>query len=159
MNGSDKAFKDTIAPYELNSTLNEPDGKWLQSHRINRYRDWDELRFSVRTVERFASKFRNKIQILVNAVGPEGTAASATPENPSNIVGKQRPSWMNFDSPETAETIQILAQEDFFSESEQGCLPTFNSLTIENQIYNTKSDVDRVCYSQTIRLFAFLTIQ
>ena len=144
VNGSDKAFQDTIAPYELSSTLNDPEGKWLNSHRINRYRDWDELRYSIRTVENYAGHFRNKIQILVNAVGPEGVAATATPENPSKITGKQRPLWMNLDNRETAGIVQILAQEDFFSESEHGCLPTFNSLTIENQIYNTKSNVDRV---------------
>lgn len=157
VNGSDKAFQDTIAPYELNSTLNDPDGKWLRSHRVNRYRDWDELRYSIRTVESYARQFRNKIQILVNAVGPESAAATATPENPSKINGKQRPLWMNFDNQETADTVQILAQEDFFSESDQGCLPTFNSLTIENQIYNTKSDVDRVSASISTS-FTILTV-
>jgi hypothetical protein len=40
--------------------------------------------------------------------------------------------------------LQVLSQEDFFGEEEAKCLPTFNSLTIENQIYNTPSDTDRV---------------
>lgn len=144
VNGSDKAFQDAIAPYEAVSPLNDPEGKWLQNHRVNRYRDWDELRYSIRTVESYAGHFRNKIQILVNAVGPECAAANATLENLPKISGKQRPLWMNFENPETADAVQILSQEDFFSESEQGCLPTFNSLTMENQIYNTESDVDRV---------------
>jgi hypothetical protein len=139
-----QSFLDTLVPYELNSTLNEPDGKWLQHHRTNRYRDWDELRYSIRTVEKYAESFRNKIQILVNAVGPEGAAATATVEMPSNIIGKQVPSWLDLAKQETEDNVQILAQEDFFAEEEQGCLPTFNSLTIENQIHNTKSTTDRV---------------
>jgi hypothetical protein len=112
---------------------------------MNRYRDWDELRYSIRTVEEFAGKFRNKIQLLVNSVGPEGSAAKATSENPSVIKGKQRPRWLN-KKPETLEVVEILAQEDFFRESTKYCLPTFNSLTIENEMWNINSTVDRVRY-------------
>jgi hypothetical protein len=144
VNGSDRAFTDTMYPYEVNSTLNDPEGTWLQSHRMNRYRDWDELRFSIRTVEKYAENIRNKIQILVNSVGTEGIADKAYPENPANITGRQTPLWLNSNK-NTKDIIQIIPQEDFFDVSEQGCLPTFNSLTIENQIFNTKSTVDRVC--------------
>lgn len=128
--------------------LNDPEGKWLKSHQTNRYRDWDELRYSIRTVERHAQSFRGKIQLLVNSVGIEGTAAEATPESPAKIVGKQTPTWLK-DDQATRDVFQILSQEDFFDEDEQGCLPTFNSLTIENQIWNTPSDVDRVGHSLT----------
>ncbi|KAL3428411.1 hypothetical protein PVAG01_01920 [Phlyctema vagabunda] len=141
VNGSDVAFQDTIYPYELNSSLNDQDGQWLRSHRLNRYRDWDELRFSVRSIEKHAATFRNKIQILVNAIGDE-TASRATMDNPSQIVGRQVPLWMKEDQV-TQNVVEILSQEDFFDEKEAACLPTFNSLTIENQIYNTKSDTDR----------------
>jgi hypothetical protein len=131
-------------PYEVNSTLNDAEGTWLQSHRMNRYRDWDELRFSIRTVEKYAPKIRNKIQILVNSVGTEGIADKASPEKPAKITGRQSPLWLN-DHENTNNIIQIIPHEEFFDESEQGCLPTFNSLTIESQIFNTKSTVDRVC--------------
>jgi len=130
-------------PYEANSTLNDPERKWLQSHRTNRYRDWDELRYSIRSVEKYAHNIRNKIQILVNSVGTEGIADKATPESPARITSKQTPLWLSNDE-KTRDIIQIIPQEDFFDESEQGCLPTFNSLTIENQIFNTKSTIDRV---------------
>jgi len=113
---------------------------------VNRYRDWDELRYSIRSVEKYASGFRNKIQILVNAIADPMEAASATVENPAKIGGRQKPLWLN-DDKYTQETVQVLSQEDFFDENEQGCLPTFNSLTIENQIFNTKSDTDRVSTS------------
>jgi hypothetical protein len=144
VNGSDKAFTDTMYPYEVNSTLNDPEGKWLQSHRMNRYRDWDELRFSIRTVEKYAQNIRNKIQILVNSVGTEGIANTASPETPAEITGRQTPLWFN-NNENTSDIVQIIPHEDFFDEPAQACLPTFNSLTIENQIFNTKSTVDRVC--------------
>jgi hypothetical protein len=129
----------------VNSTLNDPEGKWLESHRVNRYRDWDELRYSIRSVEKYAGTFRNKIQLLVNAVANPNEAADATVDNPATIVGKQKPLWLKDDA-ETNDVVQVLSQEDFFDETEQSCLPTFNSLTIENQIFNTKSDTDRVLF-------------
>jgi hypothetical protein len=133
-------------PYEVNSTLNDPEGKWLQAHRMNRYRDWDELRFSIRTVEKYAQNIRNKIQILVNSVGTEGIANKASPHAPAKITGRQTPLWLN-NNESTNNIVQIIPHEDFFDESARACLPTFNSLTIENQIFNTKSTVDRVCWN------------
>ncbi|KAG0645560.1 Xylosylphosphotransferase 1 [Hyphodiscus hymeniophilus] len=143
VNGSEDAFRETIYPYEVNSTLNDPEGEWLESHRVNRYRDWDELRYSIRSIEKYAGNFRNKIQILVNAVADPKDVAHATVENPANIIGRQRPLWLKDDA-QTKDVVQILAQEEFFDENERGCLPTFNSLTIENQIFNTKSNTDRI---------------
>lgn len=150
VNGSDTAFQETIYPYEVNSTLNDVEGKWLESHRVNRYRDWDELRYSIRSVEKYASNFRGKIQLLVNAVADPIEAAKSTVNNPATIAGKQRPLWLN-NNKHTLDTVQVLSQEDFFDETEQGCLPTFNSLTIENQIFNTKSDTDRVSFPHQLR--------
>ncbi|KAI9729520.1 MAG: Xanthine phosphoribosyltransferase 1 [Claussenomyces sp. TS43310] len=142
VNGSEVAFQDTKYPYELESPLNDPEGTWLNSHGVNRYRDWDELRYSVRTVERFAQSFRNKIQILVNSVGREGDARVATLDEPAEIAGRQKPLWIK-DDDNTKDVVEILTQEEFFDESEAACLPTFNSLAIESQIYNTKSTTDR----------------
>jgi hypothetical protein len=120
-----------MRPYELNSSLNDDAGEWIASHGVNRYRDWDELRYSIRSVEKHASSFSNN-QILVNAVvGSDGE------------MTKQRPDWLKSDSV-IGDKLQVLSQEDFFGEEEAQCLPTFNSLTIENQIHNTPSDTDRV---------------
>ena len=130
VNGSDLDFQNTKRPYELNSVLNDVEGTWIKSHGTNRYRDWDELRYSVRSIEKHAGDFRNKIQILVNSLN--GTED-----------GKQIPWWLNADQ-YTSDTIEVLAQEEFFDEEKRVCLPTFNSLTIENQIFNTPSNVDQV---------------
>lgn len=143
VNGSEKSFIDTIRPYELNSSLNEPDGEWLTSHKINRYRDWDELRFSIRTVEKFAASFKGKIMLLVNSVGAEGEAQDATLDRPAIIAGRQSPLWLK-DDEVTRQAVQVIPQEELFNQDEAGCLPTFDSLTIENQIYNTISSTDRV---------------
>lgn len=121
-----------MRPFELNSSLNDPAGEWIASHGVNRYRDWDELRYSIRSVEKYASSFRNKIQLLVNLVqGEDGR------------LQKQRPTWLKDDAA-TQDVVQVLAQDDFFGTTERDCLPTFNSLTIENQIFNTPSDTDRL---------------
>ena len=113
---------------------------------MNRYRDWDELRYSIRTVEKYASSFRNKIQILVNSIADTSEPAISDVDQPAKIWSKQKPLWLKDDA-HTKEVVEILSQEDFFGETERGCLPTFNSLTIENQIFNTESDTDRVSSS------------
>jgi hypothetical protein len=121
-----------MRPYELNSSLNDDAGEWVASHGVNRYRDWDELRYSIRSVEKHARSFSNNVQILVNAVK----------DNDGGMT-KQRPAWLKPNSA-IGDKLQVLSQEDFFGENEAQCLPTFNSLTIENQIHNTPSDTDRV---------------
>lgn len=133
VNGSEKEFQDTKRPYELNSVLNDVEGTWMKSHGKNRYRDWDELRYSLRSIEKYAGNFRNKIQILVNSVN--GTDD-----------GKQIPWWLNAEQ-STHEIVQVLAQEEFFDRDKHVCLPTFNSLTMENQIFNTPSNIDHVSHS------------
>lgn len=130
VNGSDTQFRKTKRPYELNSTLNDADGAWLEQHGQNRYRDWNELKYSIRSIEEFAP-FRNKIQILVNPLVGTGKMPS-----------KQIPLWLDTDK--IGKSLEVLSQEDFFEEDKQGCLPTFNSISIENQLHNTASGVDRV---------------
>ncbi len=127
VNGSEEAFQETKRPFEENSILNDPEGTWISSHGVNRYRDWDELRYAVRSVEKHAQSFRNRIQIIVNSV--RGTEA-----------GKQVPTWL--DRKRSSGTVEVISQEDFMEKKAQACLPTFNSLTIENQLFNTKSDTD-----------------
>jgi Asp-tRNA(Asn)/Glu-tRNA(Gln) amidotransferase C subunit len=134
-----------MRPYELNSTLNDEEGTWIASHSTNRYREWNELRYSLRSVEKYASQFTNRIQILVNAfhnIHEDDSEPAA--------AGKQRPHWLRDDN----DKVQVLSQEEFFGPEERKCLPTFDSLTIENQLYNTKSETDRVRLSHRIRFRA-----
>jgi hypothetical protein len=48
------------------------------------------------------------------------------------VAGKQKPHWLREDN----EKIQVLSQEEFFGPEERKCLPTFDSLTMENQLYS-----------------------
>jgi len=135
VNGSQPELAKTMKPYELNSSLNDAEGVWIASHGSNRYREWDELRYSMRSVEKYAGHFTNRIQILVNAF-----KNSKIDETSPTTYGKQWPQWLRTDM----EKVQVLSQEEFFGPDERKCLPSFDSLTIENQLYNTKSEVDRV---------------
>lgn len=143
MNGSEEAFKSTRHQYELQSSLNDPNGEWISKHSINRYRDWDELRYSLRSLDKNAQGFINKIQLLVNSV-QDSTNINETNYRP------QRPLWLN-DCASTNDNVQILRQEDFFGASVGSCVPTFDSVSIESQIYNTPSSSDQVSYPYDIK--------
>lgn len=132
VNGTDERFVESKQEYERQSVLNDPDGHWISGHGVNRYRDWDELRYSIRSLEKYTGSWRNTIQFLVNSVpGRDGK------------LHKQSPSWLNTEA-KTQEDVQLVSQEELFDDDKQPCLPTFNSLTIENQIFNTNSTTDRV---------------
>ncbi|KAH7029472.1 uncharacterized protein B0I36DRAFT_245594 [Microdochium trichocladiopsis] len=132
VNGSEDAFNQLRHKYELESPLNDPEGKWIAEHGVNRYRDWNELRYSLRSLDTNAAGFLNKVQILVNSYTKDGQKMQG-----------QRPTWMR-DDIGSDEHLQILPQEEFFSKESQKCLPTFNSLSIESQIHLTPSNTDRL---------------
>ncbi|KAI0536385.1 hypothetical protein GGR58DRAFT_528435 [Xylaria digitata] len=137
VNGSDEAFRRSLHVYEEQSPLNDAQGIWISQHSMNRYRDWDELRYSLRSLNAYGKKFINKIQLLVNSVGDDAAASDGADMLP------QRPVWLR-DNNETNEIVQVLNQESFFGEKEKECLPTFNSLSIESQIYMTPSTTDHM---------------
>ncbi|KAI1496231.1 hypothetical protein F5X99DRAFT_422292 [Biscogniauxia marginata] len=137
VNGSDEAFRDIRHVYELESPLNDEAGKWISQHGINRYRDWDELKYSLRSLDVYAKGFINKIQLLVNSVG------SNLYRTDGHHMHPQRPSWLR-DDEATNEHVQVLSHESFFRDEDKECLPTFNSLSIESQIYMTPSSTDQL---------------
>lgn len=137
VNGSDEAFKDVRRNFELESPLNDKEGNWISQHSINRYRDWDELRYSLRSLDVYAKGFINKIQLLVNSVG------GASYEKSGKHMHPQRPTWLK-DDENTNDHVQVLNHESFFREQEKQCLPTFNSLSIESQIFMTPSTTDHL---------------
>ncbi|KAL7625974.1 hypothetical protein AAE478_002743 [Parahypoxylon ruwenzoriense] len=137
VNGSDDEFKEIRHSYEIDSPLNDREGKWISQHSINRYRDWDELRYSLRSLDVYAKGFINKIQLLVNSVGRSSYQKDGKHMHP------QRPTWLR-DDENTNEHVQVLSHESFFRNQEKECLPTFNSLSIESQIYMTPSTTDQL---------------
>ncbi|KAH8159723.1 hypothetical protein CIB48_g8514 [Xylaria polymorpha] len=137
VNGSDEAFRRGLHAYEQQSPLNDAEGIWISRHSMNRYRDWDELRYSLRSLNAYARKFINKIQLLVNSVEDIAAASDGADMLP------QRPIWLR-NNDQTNGVVQVLGQESFFGENEKACLPTFNSLSIESQIYMTPSTTDQM---------------
>ncbi|KAK6080881.1 hypothetical protein SCUP234_04979 [Seiridium cupressi] len=138
VNGSEETFKEIKRNFELQSPLNDPAGKWMAQHSINRYRDWDELRYSMRSLHTYAKGFINKIQILVNSVN-----SNSEYNRDGRGMVPQRPTWLKDDA-STNDFIQVLGQEQFFGEEGRECLPTFNSLSIEAQVHMTRSSTDRL---------------
>jgi hypothetical protein len=138
VNGSEEAFKKIRHSFELQSPLNDPAGKWMAQHSINRYRDWDELRYSMRSLNKYAQGFINKIQILVNSV-----SNNAEYNSDGRGMVPQRPTWLK-DDDRTNSFVEVLGQETFFGDEGRECLPTFNSLSIEAQVHMTPSTTDRL---------------
>ena len=136
VNGSDEAFKSQRHKWELASPLNDGEGRWIARHSINRYRDWDELRYSFRSLDKYARTFINKIQLLVNPI-------DVSTENDTVALQPQRPRWLRNDAL-TKQNVQVLSQDQFFDETARECLPSFDSLSLETQIYNTPSSVDQM---------------
>ena len=129
VNGSEAAFSELKEAYIHNSTLKD---ELLEKFSgTNRYRDWEELRYSIRSVEKYAP-FKNNIHVLVNSV--KGSTGN---------IYKQMPGWLSRRA-KVQKSIKVTSQEEFFEPDKRGCLPTFNSLTIENQLYNIDSDTDRL---------------
>ncbi|KAI1085358.1 hypothetical protein F5B20DRAFT_132 [Whalleya microplaca] len=137
VNGSDAAFKTTRHEYEVSSPLNDREGRWIAQHSINRYRDWDELRYSLRSLDMYAKGFISQVQLLVNSVGDGAYRLDG------RGMRAQRPTWLR-DDEGARDHVQILAQEAFFGDAERACLPTFNSLSIESQVFNTPSSTDQL---------------
>lgn len=108
----------------------------MSEHSINRYRDWDELRYSFRSLDAYARNFTNKIQVLTNSV-PISASESTSRLQP------QRPVWLKHDAV-TREHVEVLSQEEFFEPRAAQCVPSFDSLSIESQIHNTPSSVDQM---------------
>ena len=92
---------------------------------ICRYKDNDELKYSLRSLEKYAS-WINKIYL---------------------VVDNQIPSWLNLENPK----IKIINHDEIIPKS---CLPTFNSCAIEHCIVNIKGLSEHFLYSNDDTFFA-----
>jgi len=71
VNGSEPEFKRMMSEYKLESKLvgSENNATNLPVEPKNRHRVWDELRYSLRSVDKYAPPtWRNRIQVLVHDV-------------------------------------------------------------------------------------------
>ncbi|CAG8461621.1 25698_t:CDS:2 [Dentiscutata erythropus] len=121
VNGSEDNYKVMQETYVKKLNLRIPE---------HYYRDYDELRYSIRSVETFFKDYINKIYILVTDL-ENGT--------------KQIPSWLNttWINPRTEEPrVEIVKHTDVFTDNT--VLPTFNSLAIESQMMNIPNLSDQL---------------
>ncbi|KAG0326908.1 Xanthine phosphoribosyltransferase 1 [Dissophora globulifera] len=136
VNGSDPTLMAVKERYEdaspffqkFRAARNARVGQSNSGLTANRYRDMDELRYSVRSVAEYASTMFNRIHILTTVVDPE------TQES-------QAPSWLNNAS---LDVIQLVRHDVIFKD--KTLLPSFNSLAIESQIHHIPMVTDVFLY-------------
>lgn len=134
VNGSDPLFQ----TMRLDSQKNHPmfqkslseNAKQIDTTTKRRYRDMDELRYSLRSTIDYASQFFRRIHIVTAEVAP------SKPQIPSWLI--QKPG-----SP-----VQIVSHNTIFPNSSH--LPSYNSLAIESQFINIPGLTDIVSFVQSI---------
>ncbi|KAG0367786.1 Xanthine phosphoribosyltransferase 1 [Gamsiella multidivaricata] len=95
----------------------------------NRFRDMDELKYSVRSVAEYAKDMFKKIHILTTTVDGESDEV-------------QVPSWLDMDT--SKEVIQLVPHRAIFGNV--SVLPSFSSLSIESQIHHIPNLTDVFMY-------------
>lgn len=108
VDGSDPEFQRTKRKYQQQE---QPKSKY--STETNRFRDLDELKYSIRTVLKFAP-FIRKIFLVTNG---------------------QRPTWLKNLNPTTVPPIELITHRQIFPEPQANYLPTFNSIAIEANLH------------------------
>lgn len=138
VNGSSPAFHEAKQAVEARSRLIDiPDYK---SDTLNRHRDWDELRYSVRSIETFLEKKENGELRMPKVLGKVSIITTQHSDGPQDI---QTPLWLNISHPETPE---IIPQEALVSPMLAGtcATETFSSCAVEARLDRLQSDNDKV---------------
>jgi len=115
VNGSDPVYKESQKKYPAGGTVLEDKG-------ANRWRDNQELRFSLRSLEKNAPWFK-KIYIVIND-------------------GTQPPNWLNRSNPK----VEVVYASSLFPYNNPDWIPTFNSNVLELNLYNIKNITTRFVY-------------
>ncbi|KAF9105081.1 Xanthine phosphoribosyltransferase 1 [Mortierella sp. AM989] len=95
----------------------------------NRFRDMDELRYSIRSASQYANRLFSRIHILTTTVD-------------DNTIESQIPSWLDMDK--AKDVVELVPHEVIFESSSD--LPSFNSLSIESQIHHIPNITDAFLY-------------
>jgi hypothetical protein len=107
----------------------------------NRFRDMNELKYSMRSVAEYASQAFERIHILVTQVDPDTNEA-------------QMPTWLDPEKSTDVDVVRVVHHSDIFEDP--SALPSFNSLAIESQIHHTPDLTDIVSWkSFAVRTFLF----
>ncbi|KAG0037142.1 hypothetical protein BGZ82_003056, partial [Podila clonocystis] len=98
---------------------------------VNRFRDMDELKYSVRSVYENGRGLGGKIHVLTTDVDPEASSGTG-----------QVPSWLDLEIAQG--NLSLVHHASIFEDS--SVLPTFNSLAIESQIHHVPNLTDVFMY-------------
>ncbi|KAK6357765.1 Xanthine phosphoribosyltransferase 1 [Orbilia javanica] len=138
VNGSSPAFHEAKQAVEARSRLMDiPD---YRSDTLNRHRDWDELRYSVRSIEKFLEKREDGELRTPKVLGKVSIITTKHSDGPHEV---QTPLWLNLSHPEAPE---IIPQEALVSPMLAGtcAAETFSSCAIEARLDRLESDNDKV---------------
>lgn len=135
VNGSDSDLQNLRHEYQSKSPLFQlsaaGDAKTIESVTTKRFRDMDELRYSVRSVAQYASSTYRRIHIL------------STESRPGQA---QSPYWLKTSlNGSTEGELRVVPHRALFADSAD--LPSFNSLAIESQMRNIPGLSDVVSWA------------
>ncbi|KAF9912139.1 Xanthine phosphoribosyltransferase 1 [Linnemannia zychae] len=128
------AEEDKWARFRLHGGTRSPASVALTANdqTANRFRDMNELKYSVRSVSRYFSRtIFNRIHILTTAVEDNLGAGEV-----------QVPSWMDLEG--SRDRMRMVSHGRIFDNSSD--LPSFNSLAIESQIHHIPDVTDIFLY-------------
>ncbi|EGX45309.1 hypothetical protein AOL_s00170g16 [Orbilia oligospora ATCC 24927] len=138
VNGTSPAFHKAKQSVEEGSRLMDiPD---YRSDTLNRHRDWDELRYSVRSIENFLEKKETGELRIPRVLGKVSIITTQHSDGPQKV---QTPLWLNMSHPEAPE---IIPQEGLVSPMLAGtcATETFSSCAVEARLDRIESDNDKV---------------
>ncbi|KAF9086552.1 hypothetical protein BGX23_008799 [Mortierella sp. AD031] len=120
VNGSDPLFRTMRSDSQNKSPIFhkalQENAKEVETTTTRRFRDMDELRYSIRSTVDYASRLYRHIHLLVTEVTPNKA---------------QSPTWL---IQEPSSPIRIVSHRSIFHNSSH--LPSYNSLAIESQFHN-----------------------
>ncbi|KAG0077374.1 hypothetical protein BGZ92_001953 [Podila epicladia] len=139
VNGSDpqlkavkKQYQDSSPFFQASTQRDRPSrSRNRGDETVNRFRDMDELKYSIRSVYENGRGLEGKIHVLTTDVDPESRSGTG-----------QVPSWLDLDAAKG--NLALVRHASIFEDS--SILPTFNSLAIESQIHHVPNLTDVFMY-------------
>ncbi|KAF8949342.1 Xanthine phosphoribosyltransferase 1, partial [Haplosporangium bisporale] len=119
------SFFQTSPPRGRNSR-----GRNRGDQTANRFRDMDELKYSIRSLYENGRELGGKIHVLTTDIDPQSSGTG------------QVPSWLDLDAAKG--NLTLVHHASIFEDST--ALPTFNSLAIESQIHHVPNLTDVFMY-------------
>ncbi|KAG0226790.1 hypothetical protein BGW42_003366 [Actinomortierella wolfii] len=131
VNGSDASLRSLRGYFEARSPIfHNTDAAKVESTTIKRFRDMDELRFSLRSVVEYATDAVRNIYLMASPLPDSPTASPWTFLNSSRT---QTPDWFDAEAAQPR-PFHLVNHIDFFSHKDH--LPSFSSLAIEANMAN-----------------------